>query len=172
MAGSIVLRGDYSGPDLRRLARRCGDADQVRRLLALAVILDGGSRGEAAKVGGVTLQIVRDWVLRFNAEGPDGLVSRKAPGKTPILNDEQRCALAETVVAGPIPASHGVVRWRLIDLAQWIWDEFGLSITKQTLSREMRALGFRKLSARPRHHGQKEDAIGDFKKASQTGWQR
>ena len=172
MAGSIVMRGDYTGPDLRRLARRCGDADQVRRLLALAVIVDGGSRGEAAKVGGVTLQIVRDWVLRFNAEGPDGLVSRKAPGKTPILNVEQRCALAETVVAGPIPASHGVVRWRLIDLAQWIWDEFGLSITKQTLSREMRALGFRKLSARPRHHGQKEDAIGDFKKASQTGWQR
>jgi transposase len=172
MAGAIGLRGDYSGGDLRRLARRCGDADQVRRLLALAVILDGGSRSEAAKVGGVTLQIVRDWVLRFNAEGPDGLVSRKAPGKVPILNDAQRRALAETVEAGPIPASHGVVRWRLIDLAQWIWDEFGLSITKQTLSRELRSLGFRKLSARPRHHGQKEDAIADFKKASQANWQR
>jgi hypothetical protein len=66
----------------------------------------------------------------------------------------------------------GVVRWRLIDLAQWVWDEFGLSITKQTLSREMRALGFRKLSARPRHHGQKEGAIADFKKASQASWQR
>ena len=172
MAGAIGLRGDHTGSDLRRLARRCGDADQVRRLLALAVIVDGGSRSDAAKVGGVTLQIVRDWVIRFNAEGPDGLVSRKAPGKVPILNDEQRSALAETVEAGPIPASHGVVRWRLIDLAQWIWDEFGLSITKQTLSREMRSLGFRKLSARPRHHGQKEDAIGDFKKASQTSWQR
>ena len=166
MAGAIGLRGDYAGSDLRRLARRCGDADQVRRLLALAVILDGGSRSEAAKVGGVTLQIVRDWVLRFNAEGPDGLLSRKAPGKPPILNDKQRRALAEAVEAGPVPASHGVVRWRLVDLAQWIWDEFGLSITKQTLSREMRALGFRKLSARPRHHGQEKDAIADFKKAS------
>jgi transposase len=172
MAGAIGLRWDYSGGDLRRLARRSGDADQVRRLLALAVIFDGGSRSEAAKVGGVTLQIVRDWVLRFNAEGPDGLVSRKAPGKVPILNDAQRRALAEAVEAGPIPASHGVVRWRLIDLAQWIWDEFGLSITKQTLSREMRGLGFRKLSARPRHHGQKEDAIADFKKVSQARWQR
>jgi transposase len=172
MAGAIGLRRDHSGDDLRRLARRCGDADQVRRLLALAVILDGGSRSEAAKVGGVTLQIVRDWVLRFNADGPDGLVSRKAPGKAPILNDEQRRALAEQVEAGPIPAAHGVVRWRLIDLAQWIWDEFGLSITKQTLSREMRSLGFRKLSARPRHHSQKEDAIADFKKASQANWQR
>jgi transposase len=89
-----------------------------------------------------------------------------------ILNDAQRRALAETVEAGPIPASHGVVRWRLVDLAQWIWDEFGLSITKQTLSREMRALGFRKLSGRPRHHGQKDDAITDFKKASQANWQR
>ena len=154
MAGAIGLRGDYSGADLRRLARRCGDADQVRRLLALGMILDGGSRSEAAAIGGMTLQIVRDWVLRFNAAGPDGLASRKAPGKVPILNDEQRGALAEMVEAGPIPASHGVVRWRLIDLAQWIWDEFGLSITKQTLSREMRAMGFRKLSARPRHHGQ------------------
>lgn len=141
-------------------------------MLALAVILEGGSRSEAAKVGGVTLQIVRDWALRFNAEGPDGLVSRKSPGKTPILNDAQRLALAETVEAGPIPASHGVVRWRLVDLAQWIWDEFGLSITKQTLSRELRALGFRKLSARPRHNGQIEDAIVDFKKASSPGWQR
>jgi transposase len=172
MAGAIGLRGGYTGTDLRRLGRRCGDADQVRRLLALAVILDGGSRSEAAKVGGVTLQIVRDWVIRFNAEGPDGLASRKAPGKAPILNDEQRRALAETVEGGPIPASHGVVRWRLVDLAQWIWDEFGLSITKQTLSREMRALGFRKLSARPRHNGQKDDAIADFKKASQASWQR
>lgn len=172
MAGAIGLREDHSGRDLRRLARRCGDAGQVRRLLALAVILDGGSRSEAAAVGGVTLQIVRDWVLRFNAEGPDGLASRKAPGKAPILNDAQRRGLAEIVEAGPIPASHGVVRWRLIDLAQWIWDEFGLSITKQTLSRELRALGFRKLSARPRHHGQQDDAIVDFKKASQANWQR
>ncbi len=96
----------------------------------------------------------------------------KAPGKVPILNDAHRRALAEAVEAGPIPAAHGVVRWRLVDLAQWVWDEFGLSITKQTLSREMRSLGFRKLSARPRHHGQKEHAIADFKKASQASWQR
>ena len=136
------------------------------------MILDGSSRSAAARTAGVTLQIVRDWVIRFNADGPDGLVSRKAPGKASILNDEQRRALAERVEAGPIPAAHGVVRWRLIDLAQWIWDEFGLSITKQTLSREMRALGFRKLSARPRHRGQKEGAVADFKKASQPAWQR
>lgn len=172
MAGAIGMRGDYTGPDLRRLARRCSDADQVRRLLSLAVILDGGSRSDAAKAGGVTLQIVRDWVLRFNAEGPDGLISRKAPGKVSILNDEQRRALVEIVESGPIPASHGVVRWRLIDLAQWVRDEFGLSITKQTLSREMRALGYRKLSARPRHQGQRSEDIAAFKKTSLPVWRK
>lgn len=105
------------------------------------------------RFGGVTLQIVRNWVLRFNAEGPYGLISRKVPGKASILNYEQRRTLIEIVGAGPIPASHGIVRWRLIDLAQWARDEFGLSITKQTLSLEMRALGYRKLSARPPHRG-------------------
>ena len=172
MATAIGVRSDFTATDLRRFARRCDDPDQVRRLLALALILDGSSRSEAAKAAGVTLQIVRDWVIRFNADGPEGLMSRKAPGKISILSDEQRRALAEQVEAGPIPAAHGVVRWRLIDLAQWVWDEFGLSITKQTLSREMRALGYRKLSARPRHHNQKEGAIADFKKHSQPAWQK
>ena len=172
MAAAIGVRTDYTSADLRRLSRQCGDPDQVRRLLALGMILDGDSRSEAAKVAGVTLQIVRDWVIRFNADGPDGLISRKAPGKVSILNAAQRRALAQQVEAGPIPAAPGVVPWRLIDLAQWVWDEFGLSITKQTLSREMRALGFRKLSARPRHYGQKAEAIADFKKASQANWQK
>ncbi len=115
---------------------------------------------------------MRDWVIRFNTAGPDGLKSRKAPGKPSILNNEQRCALAEIADAGPLPAAHGVVRWRLIDLAQWIWDEYSLSISKQSLSREMRGLGFRKLSARPRHHGQKEEAIPAFKKTLQASWRR
>src|ERR1700757_3593075 len=172
MAVSIEVRGDYSGSDLRGLARRCDDAVQVRRLLALASIRDGISRSEAAKIGGVTLQIVRDWVIRFNAEGPDGLKPRKAPGKPPILNDTQRRALAAQVEAGPIPAAHGVVRWRLIDLAQWVFEEFRITIAKQTLSRELRAMGYRKLSARPRHHAQAEGAIEDFKKTSPRPWRK
>lgn len=94
MAAAIGVRGDYSATDLHRLARHCTDGEQVRRLLALASILDAGSRSEAAKIGGVTLQIVRDWVIRFNAEGPDGLKSRKAPGKPSILNNEQRRHIA------------------------------------------------------------------------------
>lgn len=172
MAAAIGVRSDYTSADLRRFARRSGDGDQVRRLLAVALILDGGSRSEAAKVAGVTLQIVRDWVMRFNEGGPDGLATRKAPGRAPILNDEQRARLAAVVEAGPIPAAHGVVRWRLADLAQWIWDEFELSVTRHTLGRELRAMGYRKLSARPRHRGQKGDDIGDFKKASPPVWRR
>ena len=172
MAAAIGVRSDYASSDLRRLARRSGDADQVRRLLAIALILDGRSRSEAAKVAGVTLQIVRDWVLRFNEGGPDALATRKAPGRASILNDEQRARLAAIVEAGPIPAAHGVVRWRLADLAQWIWDEFKLSVTRHTLGRELRAMGYRKLSARPRHRGQKPDDIADFKKASLPGWRK
>ena len=172
MAAAIGLRTDHTAADLRRFARRCDDPDQVRRLLAMALILDGGSRSDAAKVAGVTLQIVRDWVLRFNTECPDGLATRKAQGRTTILNDQQRAGLAEIVEAGPIPAAHGVVRWRLADLALWVWDEFSVSATRHTLGRELRAMGNRKLSARPRHRGQKEDDIAILKKASPPVWRK
>jgi len=148
-------------------------ANQTRRLLALAQIYDGGSRSEAAKIGGVTLQIVRDWVMRFNARGPDGLLDGKAPGKPSILNDAQRRALVEIVESGPIPAIHGVVRWRLVDLVQWLHNEFAVSIDETTVSRELNKLGYVKLTARPRHHAQDERALEGFKKkALPPSWQR
>ncbi len=111
-------------------------------------------------------------MLRFNSDGPAGLATRKAPGRASILNDEQRARLAEVVEVGPIPAAHGVVRWRLADLAQWVWDEFSVSVTRHTLGRELRAMGYRKLSARPRHRGQKSDDIAIFKKASPPVWSK
>ena len=163
MSVPIPLRGDFNAAQLRGLAKKTKDGPQARRLLALAVIYDGGTRSEAAKLGGVGLQIVRDWVVRFNARGPDGLLDGKSPGQPPKLNDAQRQAVARMIESGPIPAIHGVVRWRLIDLAQWVFDEFRVSISKQTLSRELRAMGFRKLSARPRHHAQDADALEAFK---------
>ena len=169
---AIALRTDFDGTRLRSIARQSKDAAQTRRLLALAAIYDGATRTQAAELGGVTLQIVRDWVVRFNAEGPEGLVNRKAPGQPSKLNDAQRAALVQMLESGPIPAAHGVVRWRLVDLCQWIWEEFRISIAKQTLSRELRSLGYRKLSARPRHHAQAEGAIEDFKKASPRAWRR
>ena len=172
MAAAIELRGDVSGDALRRLARSSRDAKQVRRLLSLAAIREGGSRTEAARIGGVGLQIVRDWVRRFNAEGPDGLIDRKAPGKAPTLTPEQRAALAKVVEAGPAPWRDGVVRWRLIDLVQWLWDAFRVSVSAATVGRELRRLGFRKLSARPRHYAQDPAAAEAFKKVSPSAWRK
>ncbi len=178
MGAAVGLREDFGGGQLRALARRAKDAGQARRLLALAVIYDGGRRTEAAKIGSVGLQIIRDWVLRFNAHGPDGLIGGKAPGNPSKLNDDQRQALVDIVERGPIPAIHGVVRWRLIDLMQGVWEgepwaaigprtiASGISLSEPTMSREMKALGYRKITARPRHYGQNEFAIEDFKSPS------
>ena len=124
-----ILPGCHVMPALiRRLAKASKDAGQSRRLLALAEIYDGGRRTEAARIGTVGLQVVRDWVLRFNAKGPDGLIDGKATGKPAKLNDRQRQALARLVESGPIPAIHGVVRWRRKDLAHWIFEEFRISV--------------------------------------------
>jgi transposase len=172
MSIPIPLRGDFNASQLRGLAKRAKDGRQARRLLALAAIYDGATRSEAAKLGDVGLQIIRDWVLRFNARGPDGLLNGKSPGQPPKLNDTQRRAVARMIESGPIPAVHGVVRWRLIDLAQWIFEEFRIAIAKQTLSRELRAMGYRKLSARPRHHAQAAGAVEDFKKTSPRAWMK
>ena len=168
----IALRADFDVETVRAAARRSKDGAQARRLLALSAIYEGATRTEAAKIGGVTLQIVRDWVLKFNARGPDGLLDRKAPGRRPRLNEAQRAALAAIVESGPIPAVHGVVRWRIVDLCQWIFEEFRVVVSKQTLSRELRAMRYRKLSARPRHHAQAAGAIEDFKKVSPRAWKR
>jgi len=170
MGSVVALREDFDGPTLRRLAKGSKDAGQSRRLLALAEIYDGGKRKDAARIGDVGLQIIRDWVLRFNARGPGGLIDGKAPGKPPKLNDGQRQALARIVESGPIPAVHGVVRWRRKDLARWIFEEFRISLDESTVGRELRALGFRKISARPRHKGQNEFAVEDFKKTSPPRW--
>ena len=172
MGAAIGLREDFGSADVQALARSSKDANQARRLLALAVIYDGGRRTEAAKIGSVGLQIIRDWVLRFNARGPDGLIGGKAPGNPSKLNDDQRRALVGIVERGPIPAIHGVVRWRLIDLMQWVWEEFAISLSEATMSRELNALGYRKISARPRHHAQNEFAIEAFKKTSPPNWRR
>src|SRR6516225_4219729 len=137
MSAPTPLRQDFDASQVRGLARKTKDGPQARRLLALAAVYDGATRTEAAKIGGVGLQII-----------------------------------AGMIESGPIPAVHGVVRWRLIDLAQWIFEEFRITIAKQMLSRELRAMGYRKLSARPRHHAQAEGAIEDFKKTSPRAWRQ
>ena len=134
--------------------------------------MDGGSRADAARLGSVTVQIVRGWVVRFNARGPDGLINGKAPGKPSLLNDDQRAALAETIERGPTSYLDGVVRWRLCDLARWFWEELRVSVSEQTLGRDVRSMGYRKLSARPRHHAQDAEAAEAFKRTSPPLWQK
>jgi|SRR5215203_5076207 len=172
MAAPIRLRCDFDAARLRDLAKRSRDPGQLRRLLALAVISEGGLRTDAARIGAVGLQTVRDWVVCFNAKGPEGLLTGKAPGARPLLNAEQRQALQRIIDEGPIPAVHGVVRWRLVDLVQWVWGEFRIAISQQTLSRELRSLRYRKLSARPRHHAKSDAEVDAFKKGSPRVWRR
>jgi transposase len=168
----VPLRSDFDAAALRSIARKSKDGPQARRLLALAAIYEGASRTEAARIGGVTLQIVRDWVVKFNAHGPEGLIDRKPPGQPSRLTDAHRAALLARLDEGPIPSVHGVVRWRLVDLIAWVWEEFRITISKQTLSRELRAMNYRKLSARPRHHAKSEAEVSAFKKGSPPIWRR
>ena len=126
MGAAISLRQDFGASELRRLAGKAKDAAQARRLLALAAVLDGMKRTEAARIGGMDRQTLRDWVHRFNAEGADGLLDRKAPGPAPKLTSKQKAALAELVETGPDPQVHGVVRWRRIDLKEVIRERFGV----------------------------------------------
>lgn len=172
MGTALNIRQDHTADDLRQLARKSRDANWSRRLLALSVIYEGGSRSQAASIGGVGLQIIRDWVERFNRHGPDGLKSGKAKGREPLLNDKQRKALVEAVEKGPVPYLDGVVRWRLVDLVQWLWQEHRISVSRQTLGRELHAMGYRKLTARPKHHAQDSQAIEEFKKTSPPLWQK
>ena len=112
-------------------------------------------------------------MVRFNARGPDGLLDGKAPGRQPLLNDAQRRALVEMVECDPIPEIHGVIRCRLVDLVQWLHYEFAVSLDATTVGRELKRLGYVKLTARPRHYAQNELAMEAFKKgALPPSWQR
>lgn len=134
--------------------------------MALAQIYDGGSRTSAARLGSVGRQIVRDWVVRFNERGPDGLLDGKAPGNKFKLDDAQRQALAAIVDSGPDAAVYRIIRWRLVDLVKWTSDEFKVSVDRTTVSRELRKRGYVKLSARPRHQAQDTDTLEAFKKGA------
>jgi transposase len=172
MGQAIGVRGDFKAGEVRRLAKSARDVGQARRLLAIAAVLDGASRAEAAKVGGMDRQTLRDWVIRFNEHGPDGLINLASPGAPSKLDGEHRAFLARIVVEGPIPAIHGVVRWRACDLIMRLHEEFGISVSDDTVYRALKDLGFAHLSARPRAYKQDADAIAAFKKTSEPVWRK
>jgi transposase len=164
MGQAIPVRTDYSAGEVRQFARRAKDAAQARRLLAIAAVLDGNSREDAAKIGGMDRQTLRDWVIRFNEQGPDGLINIPSPGVPPKLDDRHRAFLARIVKEGPIPAVHGVVRWRACDLIMRLYEEFALSVSDDTIYRALKDLGFSHVSARPKAYKQDAEGITAFKK--------
>jgi transposase len=168
MAKAIELFGDLDAADFRRAASLSRDAAQSRRLLALAAVAEGRRREEAARIGGMDRQTLRDWVHRFNADGVDGLIDRKAPGATSKLTAEQRAELADLIETGPDPKTDGVVRWRRVDLREVIRQRFGVTYHERSVSRLLHELGFSHMSARPQHPGQDERVMTAFKKTLPT----
>ncbi len=163
---AVLLRTDFDAAMVRCAAATAKDPAQVRRLLAVAAVYDGMNRHQAATVGGMDRQTLRDWVHRFNAEGPTGLVDRKAPGAARRLTPAQLLALAEIVETGPDPETDGVVRWRRIDLRAVIKARFGVDYHERSVSRLVHELGFSHVSARPRHPAQDPAMLEAFKKTS------
>ncbi|WP_310619047.1 IS630 family transposase [Flexibacterium corallicola] len=161
---AIPLRRDYDASSLRTLACQSKDVRQSRRLLALAAVYDGLSRLEAARMGGMDRQTLRDWVHRFNAEGPHGLYNRKSPGRVRWLNKEQMAEFADLVEAGPDLQQHGVIRWRRRDLQGVIEQKFGVSYSERAISSLLRVLGFSRVSVRPQHPAQDEQVMETYKK--------
>ena len=169
MSAAIGLRQDFDAGTLRRMAAQVKDADQARRLLALAAVYDGMSREEAARIGGMDRQTMRDWVHRFNEHGADGLINVKPPGRPPKLSQEQKEELRCLVQAGPDPEKDGVVRWRCVDLKRVLGERFAVDLSEVSLGRVLKQLGFSHISARPLHPKQDQQAIATFKKTFPPG---
>ena len=170
MPAAVGLRPDWEAKRVRAVAREAKDADQVRRLLAIAAVYEGQDRTRAAKLGAMDPQRLRDWVRRFNAAGPDGLIARKPAGAVRRLTPEQEAELAALIEAGPEFERDRVVRWRCVDLQQLILTRWNIAYHERTIGKLLRRLGFRHISARPRHLGQDPARIEAFKKTLLSEW--
>lgn len=164
MPSAVRLREDFSAVELRGLAKRAKNAGQSRRLLSLAAVREGKDREEAARIGGMDRQTLRDWVHRFNAEGPQGLLDHRAPPRPSRLNAAQMAELSTIVEAGPDREIDGVVRWRRIDLQAVIARRFGVEYHERYVGKLLKKLGFSHISARPRHPGQDARIVEEYKK--------
>ena len=157
---------DHSAAELRAVAAQCIDAEQTRRLLAIAMVLDDAPRADAARQTGMDRQTLCDWVHRYNEAGIHGLVSRKAPGAAPKLTQAQMAELRELVIAGPDPDVHKVIRWRCVDLCAEVTRRFSVTVPERTIGKWLRKLKLTQLQPRP-HHPKKDAAAQEaFKKTS------
>lgn len=161
-----ITRLSLTATDLRAAAGREKDGSAARRMLAIAMVLDGGDRRTAAETCGMDRQTLRDWVHRYNAHGVSGLHDLKTPGPKPKLTAQQQAELAELIEAGPDPARHGVVRWRRVDLRDELERRFGVVLHERSVGKVLAKLGYCRLSVRPRHPQTDEEAQEAFKKTS------
>ncbi len=166
-----ITRKELGASELRREAVRCREANAARRMLALALVLEGHSREEAARHTGMDRQTLRDGVHRYNAQGLAGLCNRRHAGPKPRLTPEQMAELETVVEQGPDPARDGVVRWRRIDLKVLIKARFDVELHERSVGKLLRRLGFARLSVRPKHPSSAPEAQDAFKKTS-PGWCR
>jgi transposase len=167
MAGVAITRTDTSAAGLRATAKRCKDAKQAARILALAMVLDGFSREEAARLCGMDRQTLRDWVHRYNEEGLDGLTDRARSGRPASLSWVEQGKVASWVEEGADLARDGVVRFRRADLRNRIAAEFGVTLHERSVGKLLRRLDYRHLSVRPQHPQSAPEAQEAFKKTSQ-----
>ena len=174
---AAVTRRDVSVGDLRREAGRTRDAKAARRMLAIACVIEGQSREDAAECCGVEprgspdmdRQTLRDWVHRFNADGLAGLADLpRQNGPKPRLSPEQEAVVAGWVEQGPDLARDGVARWRGVDLRNRIGREWGISLHERTVGKLLRKLAFRRLSVRPQHPKSDPEAQALFRAGSQA----
>ena len=157
MPMAVPMRDDYSGDDLRRLASTARDGWQARRLMALAAVADGKNRTEAAAVGLMDRQTLRDWVIRFNSGGPDSLINKKTPGRGSKFTVKQKSELAQIVEEGPANHAPDLIRWRRIDLVRIVKKRFDVECH---------------ISPRPQHPKQDIQVIEEYKKTSRPSWQK
>jgi len=161
---TVAVRLDHEAAELRALAKVAVTPEQARRLLAIALVVEGSSRADAARSTGMDRQTLRDWVHRFNTAGPAGLIDRKAPGRQRRLDAAQLAELKARVAAGPHPAQDGVVRWRLADLCDWAETRFQVGYQERGMGKILRSLGFSRISARPAHPQADPERQAEFKK--------
>jgi transposase len=162
----MVTRDEFTAVGLRTASAKCTEGAQVRRILALALVLEGRSRSEAAALSGMDRQTLSDWVHRYNAEGIEGLKSRKSPGREPFLTEAQKAELRALVIQGPDPAIHKVVRWRCVDLRAEVARRWSVEVHENTIGAWLGELGLTRLQPRPVHPKKDPAAEETFKKTS------
>jgi transposase len=167
-----ITRTEHSAAELRAFAGRCQDGAQVRRLLALALVLEGCPRTQAAEQNGMDRQTLRDWVHRYNELGIDGLKSRHGPGPSPALTGQQMAELKALVIKGPDPATDKVVRWRCVDLRQEVARRFNVTVHESTIGKWLHQLDLTRLQPRPFHPKKDAAAQEAYKKLRRPGPRR